>query len=118
MGRATAGGDPPTRRVVGEGGWLDHRVHPAQGLPQGGSSPRVVGEAGESSGACSYLLCHGVLLVLQALVRQSHRQNDLARDGGEMPSLLLLLHRPGTGSVLFAGSHVGSLSPAVLLQRA
>ena len=55
----------------------------------------------------------------QALLRLSKEDPEglLAARFGEMPALLLLLHLAGLWSVLSARAHLGTVSPAILLQR-
>ena len=57
----------------------------------------------------------GSLPQLQALARQADRQDLSEADAGQVPALLLLLHRRRTGAVLPACADVGTIQFAVLL---
>jgi len=103
-------------RLAAEAGWRSSlSAATATFARRRGSRKSSLSAGAPWLGPC--VLRHGAVSVLPPLVRTSPATPLASNLPPQVPSLLLLLHRPGVRPGLRAGAHLGAVSPAGLLQR-
>ena len=116
LGGTAARADPRQRGARRIDGRHRDRVRPAIIVAQGGHHPRTHRPARLCAWSRPHPVGHGNLSGLPAVARQENPP-DLSQVGWrQMPALLFLLHRRGTGSVLPPGPDLGAVPSPVLLQ--